>query len=309
MIKTGTRSGVRTCVEDTLSQILLPRNRVPSSNFRFTTSRHIWGVKSRINSILVLPIVHMHTTRNMVLLHILWLKLPALIVAHEGAGFPKIVGGRLFPAELRNRNIFTTSDLNNERNVNSDHASRLHIKRANCGPGVGSCAANECCSSGGYVAVKLWKLLLLTIFTSVCGTGTGFCAGPDCQFSYGPACDANTIPIGASTAGIARTKVGSVSYGTRINSCVQDNVFSLTFDDGPFSYTSALLDLLDQYNAKATFFISASRCICLNHLTDSCTAGNNNGKRPIDDCSTSYPAIIKVLPRSQMRHALLTNNL
>lgn len=31
---------------------------------------------------------------------------------------------------------------------------------------------------------------------------------------------------------------------------------ALTFDDGPYLYTTALLDLLDQYNAKATFFIS-----------------------------------------------------
>jgi len=37
---------------------------------------------------------------------------------------------------------------------------------------------------------------------------------------------------------------------------------ALTFDDGPFIYTSHILDLFTQYNAKATFFIT----------------GNNNGK-------------------------------
>jgi peptidoglycan/xylan/chitin deacetylase (PgdA/CDA1 family) len=37
---------------------------------------------------------------------------------------------------------------------------------------------------------------------------------------------------------------------------------ALTFDDGPFIYTSHILDLLKQYNASATFFIT----------------GNNNGK-------------------------------
>jgi len=37
---------------------------------------------------------------------------------------------------------------------------------------------------------------------------------------------------------------------------------ALTFDDGPFIYTSHILDLLAQYNASATFFIT----------------GNNNGQ-------------------------------
>lgn len=31
---------------------------------------------------------------------------------------------------------------------------------------------------------------------------------------------------------------------------------AFTFDDGPYLYTSALLDKLKAYNAKATFFIS-----------------------------------------------------
>ncbi len=31
---------------------------------------------------------------------------------------------------------------------------------------------------------------------------------------------------------------------------------AFTFDDGPYSYTSDLLDKLKVYNAKATFFIS-----------------------------------------------------
>ena len=90
----------------------------------------------------------------------------------------------------------------------------------------------------------------------VCGQGSSYCSGPDCQYLYGPACDANTVPAGDSTSGISRTSLGSVPYGTRINSCSKANVIALTFDDGPFSYTQALLDLLDQYNAKATFFIS-----------------------------------------------------
>lgn len=100
------------------------------------------------------------------------------------------------------------------------------------------------------------KDVLLTRHIRICGTGSQSCSGPDCQFLYGPACDANKIPGGASTSGISRSQFGSVSYGTRINNCANPNVIALTFDDGPFSYTDALLDLLDTYNAKATFFIS-----------------------------------------------------
>lgn len=33
-----------------------------------------------------------------------------------------------------------------------------------------------------------------------------------------------------------------------------DNTIALTFDDGPTSFTPAILDLLDRYDAKATFF-------------------------------------------------------
>lgn len=31
---------------------------------------------------------------------------------------------------------------------------------------------------------------------------------------------------------------------------------AFTFDDGPYKYTSVLLDKLKAYNAKATFFLS-----------------------------------------------------
>lgn len=40
-----------------------------------------------------------------------------------------------------------------------------------------------------------------------------YCAAPDCQFQYGPGCDANKIPSGNSTAGIARPLIGNVAYG------------------------------------------------------------------------------------------------
>lgn len=65
--------------------------------------------------------------------------------------------------------------------------------------------------------------------------------------------------------------------GVYIKSCTVDNTIALTFDDGPYLYTSDLLDLLSQYDAKATFFIT----------------GNSLGKGRIDDPSTEWPSIIR----------------
>lgn len=52
---------------------------------------------------------------------------------------------------------------------------------------------------------------------------------------------------------------------------------ALTFDDGPYTYTSQILDILDNLDVKATFFV----------------AGNNRGKGHIDDSSTPWPAVLR----------------
>ncbi|KAH6719154.1 carbohydrate esterase family 4 protein [Leptodontidium sp. MPI-SDFR-AT-0119] len=130
-----------------------------------------------------------------------------------------------------------------------------------CGANFGTCASNECCSLAGF-----------------CGTGPAYCNAPDCQFNYGPACDANKIPSGTNTSSIPRDQIGSVLYGSDgVYDCANAGDMALTFDDGPFIYTSHIMDLLDKYNAKATFFIT----------------GINNGKGAIDNTSTEYPALIK----------------
>jgi len=65
--------------------------------------------------------------------------------------------------------------------------------------------------------------------------------------------------------------------GDGIYQCTVPGTIALTFDDGPYIYTTYILDVLKSYHAKATFFITAI----------------NNGKGEIDDPSTIYPAIIK----------------
>lgn len=62
-----------------------------------------------------------------------------------------------------------------------------------------------------------------------------------------------------------------------ITSCKQPGMVALTFDDGPYIYTSELLDLLDKLETKATFFIT----------------GANRAKGHIDDSSTSWPGLLR----------------
>lgn len=144
--------------------------------------------------------------------------------------------------------------------------SKLSAAESTCGPNVGSCAADECCSLAGF-----------------CGKSPDYCVSPECQFRYGPACDANRIPTGTNTTSIPRTAIGNIVYGAEgIYDCANAGDVALTFDDGPGPYTSHILDLLDKYNAKGTFFIS----------------GNNNGKGAIDTASLPWSDLIRRMYRS-----------
>ena len=56
----------------------------------------------------------------------------------------------------------------------------------------------------------------------------------------------------------AKDAAGNESSVERIVSVIDknaDNMIYLTFDDGPSPYTKQLLDILDKYNVKATFFV------------------------------------------------------
>ncbi|CCF42768.1 polysaccharide deacetylase [Colletotrichum higginsianum] len=49
-----------------------------------------------------------------------------------------------------------------------------------------------------------------------------------------------------------------IPYGTVIDSCTVKDTFALTFDDGPFTYTNHVLDLLAEAQVRATFFVTGS---------------------------------------------------
>lgn len=192
---------------------------------------------------------------------------PSIVAAHGEPG-PKIFGRRTV-AELKARSVFGN---NYARAVGPelDHAHPAvkreeKEKRQNtdgqCGAGFGSCAAGVCCSPGGW-----------------CGTTVDYCYSPGCQYQYGPGCPENQTPAGTNTSTVARPALGLVAYGgAGIYDCVTPGTVALTFDDGPYIYTSQVLDVLASYGARATFFIT----------------GNNLGKGEIDVAANGYIPIIQ----------------
>ncbi|KAL8667600.1 MAG: hypothetical protein Q9202_000455 [Teloschistes flavicans] len=83
-------------------------------------------------------------------------------------------------------------------------------------------------------------------------------------------------PAGPTTLNDPRPLLGKVTYDGDIYDCIENNVVALTYDDGPFVYTSQLLDILKSYGFKATFFMT----------------GNNLHKGPIDE-TAPYPALVQ----------------
>lgn len=166
--------------------------------------------------------------------------LPALVIAHDGglAGLPRVVGGSRFLGNLKSRNVFSGAVGYQPHAVEAREPSHVEERQTvtTCGPGVGSCQKGYCCSAAGYVVLLKSPLGRQLTTSRYCGTGTQYCAAPDCQFQYGPACDANTVPAGASTSSIARTHVGKIPYGgdkvNGIQDCINVGQMALTFDDG-----------------------------------------------------------------------------
>lgn len=55
----------------------------------------------------------------------------------------------------------------------------------------------------------------------------------------------DAAPSGLDTSGVPRVQLGSIAYGpTKIYECINTGDFALSFDDGPYYYTSDLLNKL-----------------------------------------------------------------
>jgi peptidoglycan/xylan/chitin deacetylase (PgdA/CDA1 family) len=53
------------------------------------------------------------------------------------------------------------------------------------------------------------------------------------------------------------------SPGVVINKCTQPGVLALAYDDGPHTYTSQLVDILDKAGVKGTFFWTGTLYGCI----------------------------------------------
>jgi len=98
-----------------------------------------------------------------------------------------------------------------------------------CGSSDGVCPNNKCCSKYGY-----------------CGTSDDHC-GTGCQSEFGRCNSSQTTNTSSSAK--------PVNFQMYYN-CKNKKHWALTFDDGPYKFDMALLDLLSEYGVKATFFIN-----------------------------------------------------
>ncbi|KAF8713693.1 Carbohydrate esterase family 4 protein, partial [Rhizoctonia solani] len=61
----------------------------------------------------------------------------------------------------------------------------------------------------------------------------------------------------------ASATLGSRSTGSVVLKCTEPNTVAITFDDGPYYWTTNLVDLLDQNGAKGTFFVNGNNYGCI----------------------------------------------
>lgn len=126
---------------------------------------------------------------------------------------------------------------------------RVETSDGTCGGSAGyTCptSTQRCCSQWGW-----------------CGDGDEYC-GTGCQSAFGSCTGSGSQTTTAATTPSdptppptgGRAKPGNVPYGTLISSCSSPGVVALTFDDGPYIYTSQLLDTLSGAGMKATFFLN-----------------------------------------------------
>lgn len=136
--------------------------------------------------------------------------------------------------------------------VHAKHGAAHGKPPARCGPKFQNvkCTNNECCSHAGY-----------------CGTGADYCQVPgNCQRAFGR-CDSDAWPDTQRVTYDTSYRHLDKSVPAIITKCTKPKTLALTYDDGPSEFTPMLLDVLDDHNAKATFFVG----------------GNINGKGSIDE--------------------------
>ncbi|KAH6892742.1 carbohydrate deacetylase [Coprinopsis sp. MPI-PUGE-AT-0042] len=68
-----------------------------------------------------------------------------------------------------------------------------------------------------------------------------------------------------------------LAYGTLVTSCTASKTVAITFDDGPYQWTSALIDSLNSAQVKATFFVVGKMYGCIYDNADVLKKAYNSG--------------------------------
>ena len=84
-----------------------------------------------------------------------------------------------------------------------------------------------------------------------------------------------TSELGETISAVRNVEVVPVSMPTAVTPAVK--TIYLTFDDGPGPYTGRLLDVLDKYNVKATFFVTAQDSKYYDQIGRAFRAGHSIG--------------------------------
>lgn len=69
---------------------------------------------------------------------------------------------------------------------------------------------------------------------------------------------ASAIPLIPNDFNVTKRHQTPIPYGIIITHCNMPGVVALTFDDGPYIYTSQILETLSQHGARATFFLNGA---------------------------------------------------
>ena len=65
--------------------------------------------------------------------------------------------------------------------------------------------------------------------------------------------------------------------GVVITQCASPGMLALAYDDGPYQYTSELVDILDAAGAKATFFFTGTLYGCIYNQASAVQKAYNSG--------------------------------
>ncbi|PVF97332.1 glycoside hydrolase/deacetylase [Serendipita vermifera] len=87
--------------------------------------------------------------------------------------------------------------------------------------------------------------------------------------------------------------------GQVITKCSTSGVLALAFDDGPYQYTSQLVNTLNAAGAKATFFVTGTLYGCIHNQAAALQSAYNSGHQ-IASHSWSHPSNFGSLSSSQL---------